>query len=147
MTSEELRKNIDKAKAPLSQIARWAGIPYTTLHSFASGQTKSLRADTHKSVELALCRDIQSGMQETAREFTPQASQETSEFVCEIDQSLLAEAKSLGLDAEAVMRNGLEERVKAARLAKWNDDNKDALNAWNKYTEENGLWCDDLRPW
>ena len=59
-----------------------------------------------------------------------------------LDAELLAQAQTLGLD----LAKELEGRVlQAVRWAKWQEENREAIDAHNKRIEEQGLWSDGLR--
>jgi len=52
---------------------------------------------------------------------------------------LAAEARSLGLDPEAIAAKAVEEAVRAEKARRWLEDNKEAIAAWNDWTEQNEL--------
>ena len=62
-----------------------------------------------------------------------------------INASLIAEAKAFGTNLSATLENALylEHRVK--RSAKWRKDNREAVEAWNKLVEDDGLWIEKYR--
>ena len=63
----------------------------------------------------------------------------------DINETDLKDAAKFGLDAVAIARDAVQEKVKAARLKAWVAENRSAFDAHAKDIEENGLWSDDLR--
>ena len=62
-----------------------------------------------------------------------------------LDASLVADAKSLGVNISAASAQGLEQAVAKARSARWLADNKEALEASNAHVETQGLPLRHLR--
>jgi len=60
-------------------------------------------------------------------------------------QSLIEEAKDLGVNISEACQQGLEARVREARQTKWLEENGGALDAANRYVEANGLPLGTLR--
>lgn len=55
------------------------------------------------------------------------------------DADLVAEARSLGVDVAAVCEAALTEAIRAERKRRWQEENREAIEAWNRWTEENEL--------
>ncbi len=64
-----------------------------------------------------------------------------------IDAALAAEAKEFGTNMSALLEKALLEELRAQRELKWRDENKDALDAYDKHIERDGLWLDEFRTW
>ncbi len=64
-----------------------------------------------------------------------------------IDAALAAEAKEFGTNMSALLEKALLEELRAQREQKWRDENKDALDAYDKHIERDGLWLDEFRTW
>jgi antitoxin CcdA len=62
-----------------------------------------------------------------------------------VDAALVSEARELGLNLSAELETRLAERVKAARWARWQEENREAIEANNRQLSEDGLWSDGLR--
>lgn len=63
-----------------------------------------------------------------------------------VDPKLLAEAESLGLDVRSELEAALRQRIdKRKRELAWQRENRDAIEAWNREIERNGLWYERLR--
>lgn len=62
-----------------------------------------------------------------------------------LDRAFVAEAKQLGINISQACERGLIETVKEARSALWLEENREALDAYNRYVEKNGLPLEELR--
>ena len=60
-----------------------------------------------------------------------------------LNQSLLADARSLGINISRSAEQGIEFAVRAAKRKKWLKENSDALASSNTYVEANGLPLSD----
>jgi antitoxin CcdA len=60
---------------------------------------------------------------------------------------LIEEAKAFGTNVSAVLERALEAEHREKRRARWQQENRKAIEAWNDWVEENGIPFDDLRPW
>lgn len=63
-----------------------------------------------------------------------------------LDQGLLSEARSFGVNLSQAAEAGLRRAVKDARAATWKRENAKALEASNAWVEENGLPLEKYRP-
>ena len=52
-------------------------------------------------------------------------------------EAQVAEARALGLDADAIVAKALEEAIFAEKKRRWVEENREAIEAWNRYFEEN----------
>jgi antitoxin CcdA len=57
----------------------------------------------------------------------------------------LEEARDLGINIPPACERGLVETIAEARAARWLEENRDALDAWNAWIEANGLPLKDKR--
>lgn len=64
-----------------------------------------------------------------------------------IDADLAADAKAAGMNLSACLESALRAELKAAREAKWKEDNREAIESMNAEVARNGLWCDKYRVW
>ena len=64
-----------------------------------------------------------------------------------IDAALAAEAKEFGTNMSALLERALQDDLKAQREQKWREENKKALDAYDRHIEKNGLWLDEFRTW
>jgi antitoxin CcdA len=52
---------------------------------------------------------------------------------------LVAEARELGISLSSACETGLAAAVKAEKERRWLEQNKPALDSWNRYIAEHGL--------
>jgi antitoxin CcdA len=64
-----------------------------------------------------------------------------------IREDLADEAKIFGTNMSALLESALEDRHREMRQQKWRDDNRKAIESWNRWIEENGVPFEELRPW
>ncbi len=64
-----------------------------------------------------------------------------------LDGDLVGEAKALGLNLSQACETGLAATVKAERERRWKEENRAAIDSWNRWLEKNGLPYGDLRLW
>ena len=136
MTPEELRQAVRASNQPISRIAAAAGIANSTLYSFISGASGSLRASAHAAVEQAVLGTL-NGVSEERSNF--------DHHDLDLHPSVLEEANKLGVNVAGVARKAVEDAVKRARIDAWIEENKEAFAANARDVEENGLWCDRYR--
>ncbi len=60
---------------------------------------------------------------------------------------LAEEARAYGTNVSAVLEGALNAEHRERRRQEWQRKNRKAIEAWNRWVEENGLPFDDLRPW
>jgi antitoxin CcdA len=58
---------------------------------------------------------------------------------------LVAEAKALNINVSQACESGLAHSVAEARRARWLEDNKEAIEAYNDMVERDGLPLDEFR--
>lgn len=62
-----------------------------------------------------------------------------------VPADLLREAKVLGINLSRVLEKGLEEQVRAARRERWLEENREAIEEYNRHVARHGVWSDGLR--
>ena len=62
-----------------------------------------------------------------------------------INTDLLAKARGMGLNLSAEMEARLEELVREAERARWIEENREAMEDYNRRIAERGLWSDGKR--
>lgn len=62
-----------------------------------------------------------------------------------LQADLLAEAKALDLNLSAELNKALAEIVKRKRAERWLAENREAIDAYNRHIERDGVWSDGLR--
>lgn len=62
-----------------------------------------------------------------------------------IDAALIEEAREFNVNLSQAAESGVREAVRAAKADEWMRENRDALLAYNKWIEENGLPLEEYR--
>jgi antitoxin CcdA len=63
----------------------------------------------------------------------------------QIDPELVAEATALGIDVDREVDVALRIKIdKKKRENAWREENREAIQEWNKHVEEQGLWYERL---
>ena len=63
-----------------------------------------------------------------------------------LDQSLLSEARALGINLSRAAEAGLRQAVHEERTERWRQENAEALAASNAWVDEKGLPLASYRP-
>ncbi len=58
-----------------------------------------------------------------------------------LDQAMLEDAKALGINISQAAEAGVRAAVREA----WIEENRESMEAWNKWVEENGLPLEEFR--
>jgi antitoxin CcdA len=56
-----------------------------------------------------------------------------------LDRAHLAEARELGINVSQACERGLVATLAEERARCWKEENREAIEAWNRYVEEHGL--------
>lgn len=62
-----------------------------------------------------------------------------------INEGLLRLAKELDINLSATLERAIEAEVRARRRARWLDENREAIDAYNARVERDGTFSDALR--
>lgn len=62
-----------------------------------------------------------------------------------VDGELLEKARALGINLSQVLDGELRRLVREAETAAWLEENREAIEAYNKRVAEEGLWSDGIR--
>jgi len=62
-----------------------------------------------------------------------------------VNADLLAKARELNINLSATLESALAEVIRERQRASWLAENKTAMNAYNAYVEEAGVFSDGLR--
>ena len=62
-----------------------------------------------------------------------------------VDSNMLDEAKALDINLSATLEQALTVALKAQREAKWLQENKEGIEAYNAHVAKHGLWNDSFR--
>jgi antitoxin CcdA len=64
-----------------------------------------------------------------------------------IDAEILAAAKAQGINLSQALEDELRKRTQESREAKWQEENREALEAHNRFIEKHGIWSEKYRSW
>lgn len=56
-----------------------------------------------------------------------------------LSADLIEEARRLDINISKACEQGLEQQVAKTRAERWREENRPAIDYWNKWVEENGL--------
>ncbi|MBK6741532.1 MAG: type II toxin-antitoxin system CcdA family antitoxin [Hydrogenophilales bacterium] len=62
-----------------------------------------------------------------------------------IRADLVEEARALGINLSRTLETALAAEVKKAKEKQWLEENKTAIEAYNREIAEHGLWSDGMR--
>jgi antitoxin CcdA len=62
-----------------------------------------------------------------------------------INSDLLRQARELGVNLSRTLEGQLEQLVRAERARRWQEDNREAIEAYNRFIEEHGIFNDIRR--
>ena len=62
-----------------------------------------------------------------------------------VNADLLAQARQCGVNLSQTLEDALKTRLAEERRRKWLEDNREAIEDYNKHFEKYGLWSDGLR--
>ena len=140
MTSNELRNLVTQARLSIAELARRTGVPYTTLHSFFSGTTDNLRADTFNRVVRAVgsFEPPKGGVSEEIAAF------EHSDVLLSVPKDLLDASRDYGIDVETILVEGGVPRLREVFKQAYLERNRDAIDRTNDYIREHGTPSEQL---
>ena len=64
-----------------------------------------------------------------------------------VDEQVLAEAKQLGLNLSQVLEDELRKRVTEEKTRRWQEENREAIEAHNRFIEKYGIFGEEFRSW
>ena len=64
-----------------------------------------------------------------------------------IRADLIEEAKAFDTNISAVLERALDQEHLHKRREEWRKANREGIEAWNRWVEENGIPFEELRPW
>ena len=62
-----------------------------------------------------------------------------------VDADLLSDAKALGINLSATFEESLTQAVRAKRAEQWREENREAMEDYNRWIAENGLPLEKYR--
>ena len=124
----------------LSRLAQRLGCPVSTVHGWLHGTRRpdwnSLRRIVEATGGSVSAVDFETALHQLApdRDHLP-----SIHGFAETQAPLAAEAQSLGLDASAIAAKAVREAISAEKGRRWLEENRDAIEAWNRGAETNEL--------
>ncbi|WP_439124075.1 type II toxin-antitoxin system CcdA family antitoxin [Marivita sp.] len=64
-----------------------------------------------------------------------------------LDADLIARAKNAGVNLSRAAEAGIEDEVRKTEAARWAEENREAIEAYNRRIEQDGLPLDAYRKW
>ena len=64
-----------------------------------------------------------------------------------IRTDLLEDARALDINLSRELETHLESVIRQRRAEQWKRDNREAIEAYNRHIERDGLWSDEFRTW
>lgn len=61
-----------------------------------------------------------------------------------ISEAVLRQARTMKLNLSQFLEEGLQEHIKRKRAEKWQEENREAIEAYNARVERDGPWNKDL---
>jgi len=80
-----------------------------------------------------------------ARESEPASYQAMLKDLKSVDKSLIAQAKAMHINLSQALETSLVEILGEKQKEAWRKDNRDAVNAYNRRVEEQGVFSDRIR--
>jgi antitoxin CcdA len=62
-----------------------------------------------------------------------------------VNSDLLRQAKELGVNVSALVELNLAEHIKTLKIARWEEENKEAIDSYNAMIARDGLWLNKAR--
>lgn len=62
-----------------------------------------------------------------------------------INGDLLRQARELNINLSKMLETQLEQMIRRERTRRWQEDNREAIEAHNRFVEEHGIFSDRLR--
>ena len=75
--------------------------------------------------------------------FNPAAPKKAANL--SVNSDLLKRARALGINLSSVFEAALTVEVRKRLEQQWKEDNREAIEAMNRFTEEHGLFADEFR--
>ncbi|WP_206030313.1 type II toxin-antitoxin system CcdA family antitoxin [Roseomonas sp. AR75] len=127
-----LRDYLRRTGTTLTAFGDRVGVSHTTVMRWAAGQA----APRDKATMEAVARATDGAV--TAADFFTPAGPAPSQGLAE-SQAPFAEARALGLDPDAVAVRAIQDAIRAEKARRWQEENREALEAQNAWIEKHGL--------
>ena len=64
-----------------------------------------------------------------------------------VDAEILAAAKAQGINLSQTLEDELRRLTDDARVKKWQEKNRAAIDSHNRFVDEHGVWSEKYRSW
>ena len=64
-----------------------------------------------------------------------------------VAEDILAEAKRLKMNLSQVLEDELRKRVTEEKTRRWQEENREAIEAHNRFIEKHGIFGEEFRNW
>ena len=64
-----------------------------------------------------------------------------------IDAGILAAARAQRINLSQALEDELRKRTQESREAKWQEENREAFESYNRFIAEHGIWSKKYRRW
>ncbi len=129
----KLAEYLERTDTTLQALGERLGVSHTTVLRWATGQA----VPRGRARMEALARATQGAV--TAADFFPEAVAPVPPGLAETQAPFAAEAEALGLDAAAIAARAVQEAIRAEKARRWLEENREAIDAHNRWVEEHGL--------
>ncbi|WPB84944.1 type II toxin-antitoxin system CcdA family antitoxin [Sediminicoccus rosea] len=128
-----------KSNTSAAELARRCGVHLVTVYKWKAGtifprpsQLQALAEATGGAVTANDFAGVGPSAKGSRRRDAPPG-------LAEAQAPFAAEAQALGLDAAAIAARAVQEAIRAEKARRWLEENQDAIEAWNRWTESNEL--------
>jgi len=64
-----------------------------------------------------------------------------------IDAEVLADAKALGINLSQTLEDELRKRTREEKIRCFQEEHREAIESYNRFIEEHGIWSEKYRKW
>jgi|WetSurMetagenome_2_1015567.scaffolds.fasta_scaffold776025_1 antitoxin CcdA len=64
-----------------------------------------------------------------------------------VDAEVLAAAKALDINISQTLEDELRRKVHDEKVRRFKEESREAIEAYNRFIEENGIWSEKFRTW
>lgn len=124
----------------LSQLAARLGRPVSTVHGWLTGTRKpdwaSLETIAVATGGAVSAADFMSSAAPTSS--VSRGGSKTARFA-EVQTPFFTEARALGLDPDAIAASAIQDAIRAEKARRWQEENREAIEAQNAWVEKHGV--------
>jgi antitoxin CcdA len=122
----------------IGTLAQRCGVSPTAVHRWRTGKR------VPRPVQMAVLTQVTGGLV-TANDFSSASGFAEVQTAMEApppqhaDIAVQAEARALGLDPDAIAARAIQDAIRAEKARRWQEENREALEAQNAWIEQHGL--------